>query len=261
MTQTVSFKYLPKKNNSVCPYLYANFPVDVLKANILGTINMLELCKANPGSKMIFVSSGEVYGSQTHDGNGYKEEQPGVVDSSSTRSCYTESKRCSETAVVCYAKQFDCDAMVARLSFIYGPTYSPRDTRVVFQFLNNYIKKAKKEDILLKSAGTQVRTYTYVSDCIFGLFTILLNGAKGEVYNIATPNSVVSVKEIADTIAKESNGELKVSVAESTEAEKSGYSPFANAVQNSEKLISIGWKPTVMFEEGIRRTINIKLED
>ena len=240
------------------PYFYANFPVDVIKANIIGSINMLELCRKNENSKMVFISSGEVYGSQVHDGNGYREDQPGVVNSSIVRSCYTESKRCSETAVVCYAQQYNCYSMIARLSFVYGPTYSPRDTRVVFQFLNNYLNN---EDIVLKSAGTQVRTYTYVSDCVTGLLTLLLNGEKGEAYNIATPKSVVSVKQIGETIVNASKGRLKLIVTESTENEKAGYSPFENAVQNADKLISVGWKPSVQFKEGIDRIIKIKSEE
>ena len=234
------------------PYFYANYPVDVIKANVLGSLNMLELAKEKK-AKMIFVSSGEVYGNQVHDGNGFKECQAGIVDSSMVRSCYTESKRCSETLCVSYASQFNVFAMVARLCFIYGPTYTKSDNRCVFQFLNNGLNK---EDIVLKSKGEQIRSYLYVSDSITALLKLLLDGKQGEMYNVSYSKSVVSVKEIAETVAKYSNVKIKYEIP--TENEASGYSKFMNAVQNSEKLVKIGWKPYVLFDEGIKRIIEIK---
>lgn len=235
------------------PFFFSNYPVEVIKANILGTLNMLELSKQK-SAKLIFVSSGEVYGTQKHDGKGFKEEQPGIVDSALVRSCYTESKRCSETLVASYVKEFNVHALAVRLCYIYGPTYSPSDTRVIFQFLNNYFDK---QDIVMKSKGEQVRSYCYISDAISGLFLLLLSGEKGEMYNLANPDSVISIREIAEQIVS-NNNKLKVKFQLPDQNEASGFSIFSDAIQNADKLIELGWKPTVQFKEGMRRTIEVK---
>lgn len=234
------------------PYYYSNFPVDVIKANVLGTINMLELAKEKQ-AKMIYVSSGEVYGNQVHDGNGFKENQAGIVDSSIVKSCYTESKRCSETLCVSYSSQYNVNSMVARMCFVYGPTYTSNDNRCVFQFLNNGLDN---EDIILKSKGEQIRSYLYVSDAVTALLKMLLDGKNGEMYNVSYSKSIVSVKDIANTIAKCCNVEVKFEIPSENEAR--GYSKFKDAIQNSEKLEKLGWKPNVLFDDGIRRIINIK---
>lgn len=238
------------------PFYYANFPVDVIKANIMGTINMLELCK-NKKSKLILTSSGEVYGEQTHDGNGFTEAQPGIVDSSKVRSCYTESKRCSETLVSSYVHQYNVNAMVARLSFIYGPTYSQDDTRVIFQFVNNFINSS---DIIMKSNGEQIRSYTYVSDCIIGLLCMLLNGKNGEIYNISNPKSIISIRDIALKLKELSKSKLNIVFDFPDSKESIGYSPFKNAVQNSSKLMNIGWKPQYDFDAGLELMIKDRMD-
>lgn len=251
---TGDINYIIHAASPANPYFFANYPVEVIKANILGTLNMLELSKTKSSSKMIFISSGEVYGAQHHDGNGFQEDQPGIVDSSLVRSCYTESKRCSETLVSSYAAEYNVNALAVRLCYIYGPTYSPSDTRVIFQFLNNYFDK---KDIVMKSKGEQVRSYCYVSDAISGLFTLLLQGEKGEMYNLANPDSIVSIKEIAEEIVG-NNPKLQIEYQIPDQNEASGFSLFTDAIQNPHKLIELGWKPCVSFKDGIKKTISAR---
>lgn len=238
------------------PKMFANYPVDVMMANLLGTKNMLELSREKKVEKMLFVSSGEVYGMQTHDGRGFKEEQPGVVDSSISRSCYTESKRCAETMVVSYFKQYGVPALALRSCYIYGPTYDPSDSRVIFQFLNNYFEK---QDIVMKSDGKQIRSYCYISDCLTGLLTLLSKGKPGEMYNLASNESVASIKEIAEAVVS-LNPSLKIKYEIPAGSEAQGFSPFQNAIQNPEKLMDLGWKPKIALKEGIERTAKIRPE-
>ncbi len=234
------------------PFWFANYPVDVINANVNGTLNMLNLAKEK-NAKFLFISSGEVYGMQNCPDYGYVESQPGIVDSSIVRSCYTESKRCSETLTISFGYQYHIDVNVARLCYIYGPTYSPNETRVIFQFINNYLNN---EDIVMKSNGEQVRSYLYVSDGVMALLNILVNGSNSEVYNVSSYDAV-SIKDIARTISELSNGNLKVIFELPKEDEKKGFSKFMMAIQNPEKLISIGYSPKVSFKEGIKRTIDV----
>lgn len=234
------------------PFWFANYPVDVINANVNGTMNMLNLAKEK-SAKFLFVSTGEVYGMQDCPDKGYVENQPGIVDSSIVRSCYTESKRCSETLTISYGYQYHLDVNVARLCYIYGPTYSPKETRVIFQFINNYLSN---QDIVMKSKGEQVRSYLYVSDGVMALLNILVNGVNSEIYNVSSYESV-SIKDIAQTISKLSDGKLKVIFDLPKEDEKKGFSKFMVAIQNPEKLIGIGYSPKVTFEDGLKRTIEV----
>ncbi len=168
--------------------------------------------------------------------------------------CYTKSRHSNWGAsAASYAYQYGVFVMVARLCFIYGPTYTVNDNRVIFQFLNNGLNK---QDIVMKSLGEQVRSYLYVSDCVTALFKMLQSGACGEMYNVAYSKSVVSIKQIAETVARNANVHIKFEVP--TDNESAGYSKFKNAVQNSDKLQNIGWMPYFTLEEGIIRTIDIK---
>ena len=71
------------------------------------------------------------------------------------------------------------------------------DGRVQADFLRDVINH---RDIVLKSEGKPVRTYTYVSDAISAIFYILLNSEE-MVYNISSRESTVSIRQLAETLA------------------------------------------------------------
>ena len=246
-----SIDYCIQATSPANRFWFSNYPVDVINANINGTFNMLNLAKEKK-ARFLFISSGEIYGDQECPLKGFTENQPGIVDSSLVRSCYTESKRCSETLAISFAHQYNIEAMVARLCYVYGPTYTPNEKRVFFQFLYNYLDE---KDIVMKSKGEQVRSYLYVSDAVLALLHIICYGQNKEAYNVSTTDKPVSVKDIADTFVKLSNGNIKV-VFELAEEESKGFSKFMNAVQDPSKLMDLGYKPKVSFIDGVKRTIN-----
>lgn len=57
------------------------------------------------------------------------------------------------------------------------------------------------EDIVLKSEGNQLYSYTYVADAVSGILTILMKGKDGEAYNIADPESDITLKDLANMVA------------------------------------------------------------
>ena len=79
----------------------------------------------------------------------------------------------------------------------YGASITEDNSRADAQFLRNALKG---EDIVMKSAGTQLRTYCYLADCISGLLFILLCGQSGEAYNIANRDSVVTIRQYAQVL-------------------------------------------------------------
>jgi nucleoside-diphosphate-sugar epimerase len=113
----------------------------------------------------------------------------------------------------------------------------------------------KGEPVVLKSAGTQSRSYCYVAECVTGLLYILTNGKNKNAYNIANDASEITVKELAEAVALAGGQELVIESAGAEE--KKGYSTFTKAVLNADKLKSLGWRPRYGLDEGIRNSLEI----
>lgn len=107
----------------------------------------------------------------------------------------------------------------------------------------------------MKSAGTQLRSYTYTLDCASAILAILLNGQSGKAYNISNPHSIVTIRQIAEEFSKAAGQEL---VFENpTDQEKAGYNLMDNSSLDSTKLEGLGWKAKFDVKTGVRRTIEL----
>ncbi len=256
----IKVDYVLHAGSPANPVLYATKPVETMLANFEGTMNVLTYIKDN-GGKMIFTSSGEVYGSQTPiDEQGYIESQSGTVDSMLSRSCYTEGKRSSESLCASFYSEYGVDVVVARLCFIYGPTYSPTDTRVIFQLINNVLDG---NNPVLKSEGKTTRSYLYSYDCVIALLLLFAKGSSGEAYNVAPIDKGCSIRLLAETCADEAlklglltNNEVKFDLPDNIE--KKGFSVFDYAVQNGSKLSNLGFEAKVSLQEGVHNILCIK---
>ena len=120
-----------------------------------------------------------IYGENRGDTELFDESYCGYIDCNTLRAGYPESKRCGEALCQAYKKQKGVDVVVARLTRSFGPTLQLTDTKALTQFLKNGLNK---ENIVLKSAGTQYYSYTYAADAVTGLLTVLLQGESGAAY-------------------------------------------------------------------------------
>lgn len=231
------------------PLSFAKNPVETITANVLGTINLLELSRKH-GSKFLFVSTREVYG-QIVNSVRYKEDEFGLIDFNNVRSQYPESKRVAEILCRAYADECGVDAKIARLGYVYGPTQTEGDSRASAQFLRN---AARGEDIVLKSAGLQKRSWTFVADCVSALIYMLLRGNE-MVYNVADENSEVSVAKFAELVARTSG--TKVVRSQQSAEERKGSSDDNNALLDATKLKGLGWKALFDLETGVEDTMKI----
>ena len=235
------------------PAAFSADPVGTMLGNLLGVHALLEQLRRHGNGRLLFVSTGEIYGDNPAIQDGFAETDFGRVDSMNPRSCYPESKRAAETLCASYVRQYGVDAVVARLSYVYGPTLSDANTRADAQFLR---KALAGEDIVLKSPGAQVRSYTYVTDAIAGLLTLLLRGQTGEAYNVASRLGTVSIRGYAETLARLAGVNVVFDIP--SQQESQGYSVVTRAVQKADKLEALGWEPLVDIDEGLRRTLEIK---
>lgn len=234
------------------PSLHAADPVSTIKANLLGSFNLLDLCVAKGAKRFVLMSSSEVYGAQPEGTRLIREDSYGGFDFLNPRASYSEGKRAAETIASVYAHQHDLDARIVRFGHIYGPGMALDDGRVQADFAANVVRG---EDIVLNSDGAAMRTYTYVADAIAGMFYALLVGSD-RAYNVADGNSMVSIRELAlrFTNARPDKG-LKRSFANPDHADDRAYNSSAFLGLDGSKLEALGWRPVVDLDAGIDRML------
>lgn len=223
--------------HTACPtqssYLVNN-PVEVINDTICGAKNLFEYSKRH-GSKVIYLSSIEIYG-QKFDDVFTKEDDYGYVNHMNTRSSYPASKRLIECLAKSYAVEYGVDIKIARLTQTIGPNISKNDNRVFVQFANSILNQ---EDIILHTAGKSSKNYIHLYDAINGLFYILLLGLKGEAYNIANENTYISIADLAQYVINQFNPNVKLKFEMNTNL---GYAPDTKIKLDTSKLTSLGWK-------------------
>ena len=234
------------------PVQYATDPIGTITTNLLGLGNLLLFAEAHRTRRFAFASSNEIYGENRGDEEFFREESCGYIDCNTLRAGYPESKRCGEALCQAYRKQKGMDIVIPRLTRSYGPTFLETDTKAISQFIK---KGVQGEDIILKSAGTQFYSYTYVADAVSGLLTVLLKGEDGEAYNIADESSDITLRDLAELIAGISGKEVRFEIPDAVEA--AGYSKATKARLDGHKLQALGWQPQYDIRAGIERTIAI----
>jgi len=247
---SITCDYIIHGASNADPRNYALYPAETMLINIEGAKNVLNYCKDHRDTRALLMSTFEVYGNAGKDI--YAESDCGIVDLNMLRSCYPESKRCMEILTRCFVDEYGVNAVIGRLSSIYGPTMAKDDSKAHAQFIRNGLNG---EDIVLKSKGDQRRTYCYVIDAVTGLLCVLAKAEKGEVYNIANENAEVSIAEVAQAVAEISG--TKVIMQMPNDLEKEGYSVPQNCILDNSKLRSLGWRGNYDLYQGIKETMDV----
>ena len=232
------------------PVAYATDPIGTITANIIGTQNMLDLAVRCGAKRFLFASSNEVYGENRGDTELFDESYCGYIDCNTLRAGYPESKRCGEALCQAYKKQKWMDVVIARLTRSFGPTLQLTDTKALTQFLKNGLNK---ENIVLKSAGTQYYSYTYAADAVTGLLTVLTKGENGEAYNVADQSCDIQLRDLAKMIADIAGTQVIFDLPDATEA--AGFSKATKARLDGSKLKALGWGISYDLKVGIERTL------
>lgn len=242
--------YIIHAASPASPKIMKEKPVDTIMANTIGTFNTLKLAKKNNVKAYLYISSREVYGEPYDWQEKFDEETYGFVDPLLPRSSYSEGKKAAETMCISFKEQYGVNVKIARPAHTYGPGMSIYDGRVQADFLKNVVNG---ENIVMKSTGEALRTYTYISDVIAGMFYVLLN-SDDVAYNMADENAKITIKGLAELLVN-LYPERKLKVEMKIDNDNKGCAPFKLGIINSDKLRKIGWEPKISLEEGFRRTV------
>jgi dTDP-glucose 4,6-dehydratase len=238
-------------------------PADFIQTNIVGTFNLLEVCKhcwASPKSKVQspksevkferrfhHVSTDEVYGSLGPTGY-FVETTP-----YSPNSPYSASKAASDMLVRAYHHTYGLPVVITNCSNNYGPYQFPEKLiPVVIQ--SCLARKA----IPVYGDGMNVRDWLYVRDHAEALWQVLQRGGNSETYNIGGHNEWANIRivelicDLIDEFRPDLGGNTRklITFVKDRPGHDRRYAIDASKLQRD-----LGWKPAYTFERGIRETV------
>lgn len=232
------------------PYYIKNDPVGIMKSNLLGTINVLELARKKGVEKVMFTSTREVYG-ENKNMTSLTETSFGIIDCMDGRSCYPESKRAAESLCKSYYLQYGVNFNSVRIAHTYGPNMKLDNDGRVMADLIGFVTKGK--NIVLKSQGNALRAFCYITDTLLGLMYILFYGEKADAYNLANEKEEISIYSLAEILIEISqNKDLKIDY-EILNNQSNIYCNYIRIGLNTSKLESLGWQPTIGLKDGLTR--------
>ncbi len=234
--------------NLACPASPMHYqwdPVQTTKTSVHGAINMLGLAKRLK-VKIFQASTSEVYGDP--DMHPQREEYWGNVNPIGPRSCYDEGKRCAETLFFDYHRQHGLRIKVARIFNTYGPRMAMNDGRVISNFI---LQALKKEPITIYGDGLQTRSFCYVDDLVDGVISFMdsSDSFTGPV-NLGNPEEI-SIKDLAEKIIEITSSNSKIIFQSLPSDDPRRRKPDISLAKNS-----LGWKPTTVLEDGLKKTVD-----
>lgn len=242
--------YIVPLASNTHPLAYSQYPVETIMINVLGAENALKLAE-KCGATVLYPSTNEVYGNAVAD-EVFTEDYNGRLNLSNARSCYNESKRVCEALCQSYIAEHGVDVKIARLCRIFGPTMLMSDTKASSQFIK---KAVAGEDIVLKSSGEQLFSYTYVADAVAGLLCVLLQGEVGRAYNVSSEKTNVRLKDFAEMCAVIAGTSVVYDLPDSQE--KQGYSIAMKAILDNSRIKSIGFISKYEMADALSRTVTL----
>jgi len=221
-------------------------PGGIFDANIAATRHVLEMARDRGTVRLLFTSSGAVYGTQPPSLTHISEEYAGAPATTDPAAAYANSKRAGEFLCASYAQACGFTASIARLFTFAGP-YLPLNENFA---VGNFVRDALAGGPLrIGGDGTPYRSYLYGADLAIWLWTILLRGKSAYPYNVGSAEAV-SIRELAERVARAAAPGAAVQVA-GKPVPGAPAARYVPAVSRAES--ELGLRVRVPLDEGIRR--------
>lgn len=161
-----------------------------------GTRNVLDYAIRCNVQKLLYVSSGAVYGQLEHHSGPIPESVMGHLDPLSTVNAYANAKRTAEQLCMLYSNQNPLEVVVARCFAFVGPDLPHH----IHFAIGNFIHDALTQDkIVVKGDGSPLRSYLYQDDLARWLLALLEHGQHGQAYNVGS-DQAVSIRSLATLV-------------------------------------------------------------
>jgi dTDP-glucose 4,6-dehydratase len=242
----MSYDYIIHAATDASADLNERNPKKMFDTIVSGTKNILDLSLICNAGRLLFLSSGAVYGHQPDSIEYAEESWEGSLDCTNPKNTYAEAKRAAEMMCMIYKKQFGLQISIARIFALLGP-YLPLDTHFA---AGNFINCAIKGEIItIKGNGLPVRSYLYISDLIVWLLHVLVLGESGSVYNLGSEYAI-SIKDLAHKISDTLDGKGVIVL----EKNDQGWNLGRYVPSNKKIRTSLSVKQRVTLEQAIYRT-------
>ena len=223
-------------------------PAEFIKSNIVGVFNLLEefreFTKKNKKSKLIHISTDEVYGDvlkgRSKENDSYKPSSP-----------YAASKASSDHLVYSYVRTFKINAMITNCSNNYGPHQHPEKLipKLIYNIINN-------KPLPLYGKGKNSREWIFVDDHCDALFKVFKSGKRGDFYNIGSNinSSNLDIAKLLISIAR-TKIRLSKNVKIKFVKDRPGHD-FRYALDSKKILKKLKWKSKINLKKGLENTFN-----
>jgi len=229
--------------------MIAEAPLRMMETIVGGTRRVLDFAATHRTKRLLFTSSGAVYGRQPSHITHTPEDYTGAPDPTAPSSVYGEGKRAAELLCSLYARSHGFAATIARCFAFVGP-YMPLDRHFA---AGNFLRDAiQGESIQVAGDGTPYRSYLYASDLVIWLWTILFRGASARPYNVGSEVEV-SVADLARTVAARLAPSAGVRIAQSP---KPGAVAERYVPSTARARTELGLRQRVALGDALVRTAN-----
>jgi dTDP-glucose 4,6-dehydratase len=224
------------------PVDYLRHPIATLKVGSLGTHNTLGLAKVK-NSRFLLASTSEVYGDPER--HPQREDYWGNVNPIGIRGVYDEAKRFAEAMTMAYHRSHGIDTHIVRIFNTYGPRMRLDDGRVVPNLMGQALRG---EPLTVYGAGSQTRSFCYVSDLVDGIYRLLMKDFH-EPVNLGNPNEV-SILDFAKEILTLSGSKSQIDFKPLPVDDPKVRKPDITRARTL-----LGWEPKVDRHEGMKQTL------
>ena len=225
------------------PIHYQFDPIDTIKSNTIGVINILEFAKLN-GAKILQASTSEVYGNPSE--HPQKETYNGNVNTLGPRACYDEGKRVAETLFSDYHRKFNLEIRIVRIFNTYGTNMNKEDGRVISNFI---VQALENKPLTIYGEGDQTRSFCYIEDLVEGLYRMMNQKISNGPINLGNPEEF-TINAIAEKIIKMTKSKSKIIYLKLPQDD-----PLVRRPDISLAREILKWNPTISLNKGLLRTI------
>ena len=203
-------------------------PIETISVITKGTQNIIDNAFKLPNlKKILYLSSGQIYGKVTNDNNSISEHDFGPLDCNSITSIYPESKRLAESICCAFWSLYKLPITIARPFSFIGPYQLLNKPWAVNSFINDALFS---KTVRIIGNGEPIRSYMYPSDMTVWILKILLDGIPGKAYNVGSPYGIC-LKELAKKIVHYSKSDAHIEIKNYNQ-DKSKYIPNISISQN-----------------------------
>lgn len=220
-------------------------PRAFIQTNVIGTLTLLEAAHDKRLERFIQISTDEVYGSLGPEGK-FTELTP-----LSPNSPYSASKAAADHLVEAFGHTWGVKYNISRCSNNYGPYQFPE--KLIPLMINNALND---KELPVYGDGLYVRDWLYVYDHCTAIWKALAEAPPGEVYNIGGCNEKTNLEVIALILNRLEKPKSLIKHVKDRPGHDRRY-----AIEAKKIMTELGWRPSVSFEEGIRKTIDWYLQN